>query len=107
MNRIDSLRIRLQDLEDKSRQGWIPTTAPDRTRTWIMKSGSGLEFIRKITIAMRDSNPLSEDQQEQCDLWSRAEIDGYNFGEIARMCRSLARHVLGIEYLDYFGRNNE
>ena len=102
MRGLESLASRLGDLEAEVHVGWIPSTTLDGERAWIKGRGSGIEFLRQLTLWMRDHSypaaleALPDDLREQVDLWSRAEVDGPNFGEIARMDRTQARNVLGM-----------
>jgi hypothetical protein len=103
MSRIDSLRARLLVLEDNVHAGRIPTTSADGQRAWIDGGGSGLSFLRFLTLAMRDGGTADclqgdDDLRAQCELWARAEVDGSDFGEIARMCRAQARCALKNQY---------
>jgi hypothetical protein len=102
MRGLESLASRLGDLEAEAHVGWVPSSTPDGERAWIKGRGSGLQFLRELTRWMRDNQypaaleALPDDLREQVDLWSRAEVDGPEFGEIARMDRTQARHVLGM-----------
>ena len=102
ISKIDKLASRIGDLEVKVHAGWVPSITKTGERAWIRGRGSGLQFLRELTKWMRDNeypapDTLPEDLREQVDLWSRAEVDGSNFGELARMNRTQARRVLGIE----------
>ena len=102
MSKIDKLASRIGDLEAEVHAGWIPSTTKTGERAWIRRRCSGLGFLRELTKWMRDNeypapDTLPKDLREQVDLWSRAEVDGSDFGEIARMNRTQARRVLGID----------
>jgi hypothetical protein len=90
MSKVDSLRVRLLELEDNVHAGSIPTTSADGQRAWIEGGGCGLSFLCNLTKGMRDHDEL----RVQCELWARAEVDGSNFGEIGRMNRQVSRDVL-------------
>lgn len=92
-SRIDHLMARLLELEDNAHAGRIHTTSADGQRAWIEGGGCGLSFLRNLTKGMRD-NEIPGDLRQLCDLWSRAEVDGPKFGEIARMCRDQARRAM-------------
>jgi hypothetical protein len=94
--RTEILRKRLEDLEAQNHRGRIPTTVQDGQRVWLKVGGSGLSFLRLLTKALRDNDVPSELRQ-QCDLWSRAEVDDPGFSEIARMNRTQARRAMGEE----------
>jgi hypothetical protein len=74
--------------------GWIPSADANGNRAWIKGCGSGLRFLRQITKWQRYGGGLPEDIQEQTNLWAKAEVDGANFGEIARMNRLVSRNLL-------------
>jgi hypothetical protein len=99
MSKVDKLTARLGDLEAEVHQGWVPSSTPDGERAWIKGRGSGIRFLRELTLWMRDhaQDELPDDLREQVDLWSRAEVDGSGFGEIARMNRTQSRRFLGLE----------
>jgi hypothetical protein len=80
-------------LEDNVHAGRIPTTSMDGQRAWIEGRGSGICFLRNLTKGMRD-NDIPGELRVQCELWARAEVDGSNFGEIARMCRDQSRRAM-------------
>ena len=116
MKGIEDIRRRACEIEAKVHAGWIPSTTKTGEPAWIRGRGSGLQFLRELTEWMRDNEypapgDLPEDLREQVDLWSRAEVDGSDFGEIARMNRTQARRVLGIEENEiesktpHFGKN--
>jgi hypothetical protein len=86
MSKVDSLRVRLLELEDNVQAGSIPTTSADGQRAWIDGGGCGLSFLRNLAKGMRDQDIPSE-LRVQCELWARGEVDGPNFGEIGRMNR--------------------
>jgi hypothetical protein len=90
---ISSLRTRLADLEAQTHRRRVPTTTLAGQRVWIEGGGCGLRFLRNLTKAMRDNDILGE-LRVQCELWARAEVDGPNFGEIARLNRAQARCAL-------------
>jgi len=102
MKGIKDIRRRACEIEARVHVGRIPSTTKSGERAWISGRGSGLQFLRELTEWMRDneypaSDTLPEDLREQVDLWSRAEVDGSNFGELARMNRIQARRALVIE----------
>jgi hypothetical protein len=104
--KLDSLLRRIDELEVTENAGAIPTTDNAGNKTWIRDRGCGIKFMREILAASHDSGyptlaELPEDLQEQVDLWSRAEVDGSDFGAIARSNRELARHILGLEHDDH------
>lgn len=84
---------RLLELEYNVQAGRIPTTSADGQRAWIEGGGCGLRFLRNLTNAMRDHD-IPNSLRAQSDLWSRAEVDGPKFSEIARMCRDQARRAM-------------
>jgi hypothetical protein len=87
--KLDSLKQRIEE---------IPSTDANGNRAWIKDRGCGIRFMFEILKWQRDGGELSQDQQEQLDLWSRAEVNREKFGDIARANRELARDVLGLEH---------
>jgi hypothetical protein len=96
--KLDSLKQRIEELQSVARSGWIPSTDANGNRAWIKDRGCGIRFMFEILKWQRDGGELSQDQQEQLDLWSRAEVNREKFGDIARANRELARDVLGLEH---------
>jgi hypothetical protein len=95
-----ALNRRLNDLESTAYAGWIPSTDINGNRAWIKGHGSGIKFYRDLLEAGHGRHyptldELGEDLRQLVDLWSRAEVDGDNFGGIARANRELARRILG------------
>ena len=116
MKGIEDIRRRACEIEARVHVGWVPSTTKTGERAWIRRRCSGLGFLRELTKWMRDNeypapDDLPEDLREQVDLWSRAEVDGSDFGEIPRMNRTQGRRVLGIEENEiesktpHFGKN--
>lgn len=97
MKGIEAIRKQLSEIATGANAGAIPTTDANGNRTWIRGHGSGLRFLREITKWQRDGGKLSADLYGQVQLWSQAEVDGSNFGEISRMNRTAARKVLGLD----------
>jgi hypothetical protein len=95
MKGIEDIRRRACEIEARVHVGWVPSTTETGERAWIQGRGGGLQFLRELTEWMRDnecpaSDDLPGDLREQVYLWSRAEVDGSNFGELARMNRTQA-----------------
>jgi hypothetical protein len=104
--KLDSLRRRIDELEATENAGSVPTTDKSGNQTRIRGRGCGIRFMREILCAGHDESypkleELSQDLQEQVDLWSRAEVDGPGFGDLSRSNRELARHILGLEHDDH------
>jgi hypothetical protein len=99
MKGIEDIRKRLSEIEDKANGGAIPSTDANGNRAWIRGRGCGIRFMFEIMHAERNGIAFTEDQQEQLDLWSRAEVDSREkFGDLARANREKARDVLGLEH---------
>jgi hypothetical protein len=96
MKGIDGLKQRADDIVTRAHADQVPTTTSTGERVWLKVGGSGLSFLRNLTKAMRD-NTIPGDLRQQCELWARAEVDGSDFGEIARMNRTQARRAMGEE----------
>ncbi len=94
--KFSSLERRLKDLEEAAYAGWIPSIDANGNRAWIRGHGCGIKFLREITKWQCNCGKLPEDLQEQANLWAMAEVDGTNFGEIARMNRQVSRDILGL-----------
>jgi hypothetical protein len=94
--KLYSLERRLEDLEGAAYAGWIPSTDANGNRAWIRGHGCGIKFLREITEWQHNGGGLPEDLHNQVNLWARAEADGTNFGEIARMNRQISRGILGL-----------
>jgi hypothetical protein len=106
MSRLESLRRRIDELEASENAGSIPTTDKSGKRAWIRGRGCGIKFMREMLELSHDGSypsqaELSEDLKEQLDLWSRAEVDGQEFGAIARSNRELARDIRGLPHGDH------
>jgi hypothetical protein len=99
MKGIDDIRRRLNDIEDLANVGAIPTSDNDGNRAWIRGRGCGIRFMFEIIKARHDGTAFTEDQQEQLDLWSRAEVDSREkYGDLARANREMARDLLGLPH---------
>ena len=96
MKGIEDIRKRAEQIEAGAHVGRIPTTTPTGERVWLKVGGSGLSFLRNLTKGMRD-HVISGDLRQQCELWAKAEVDGPEFSEIARMNRTQARRAIGGE----------
>lgn len=94
--RTEILRKRLVELEARTHKNMIQTTTSTGERVWLKVGGSGLSFLRLLTKSMRD-RVIPGDLLQQCELWAKAEVDGPEFSEIARMCRMQARRAVGEE----------
>ncbi len=96
MKHLESLRQRMDVLATEAHKGWIPSTDTTGNRAWIKGRGCGILFMREILKWRRDGGELAGDLLEQTQLWARAEVDGEDFGDIARANRVEARKVLGL-----------
>ena len=97
MTRFESLRSRLEDLEESAHRGLIPTTDGAWRRSWL--EGSGLRTAFQILKIQHDSgeenlspNALPPALREEVSLWSRAETEGH--GQAAEMVKGLCIQIM-------------
>ncbi|OPY53390.1 MAG: hypothetical protein A4E48_00789 [Methanosaeta sp. PtaU1.Bin060] len=108
MPAVAGIEKRVSELEAAETAGAIPTTDCTGARTWIKGQGCGIRFMHDILELSKYSgeypsiDEIPEALAAQVYLWSRAEVDGGKFGDLARSNRELARHILGLPHGGHF-----
>lgn len=90
MTRFESLRSRLEDLEESAHRGLIPTTDETGRRAWL--EGGGLSLAFRLLEIQDEGGVIPDDLQREADLWSRAETEGH--GQAAAMVKDLCIQIM-------------
>ncbi|MDD5515467.1 MAG: hypothetical protein PHX71_09040 [Synergistales bacterium] len=90
MTRFESLRSRLEDLEESTHRGLVPTTDGTGRRAWL--EGSGLSLAFRLMTIQDEGGVIPDDLQREADLWSRAETEGH--GQAAAMVKDLCIQIM-------------
>ncbi len=103
MKDLADLERRLKGLKSRLGEDGILTTDENGERTWIRGQGCGIRFMFELLKFGHDHkgssfSDMPKDMQEQIKLWSRAEVDGDDFGALARSNREAAREILGLPH---------
>jgi len=93
MTRFESLRSRLEDLEESTHRGLVPTTDGAGRRAWL--EGSGLSLAFRLMEIQDEGGVIPDDLQREADLWSRAEVreeHGTVAKAVQELCRAITRN---------------
>ena len=99
--RVYTLRKEFEAIKRAANGRRIPTTDASGKRCWIEGRGAGILFYCDFLKLTHDAgrtlafSELPEDMQTRAALWSRAEVDGYEYRGISRACREAARALMG------------
>jgi hypothetical protein len=84
MTRFESLRSRLEDLEESAHRGLIPTTDETGRRAWL--EGGGLSLAFRLMEIQDEGGEIPDDLRREAGRWSRSFPESPAEREVKSLC---------------------